>query len=460
MRTWWTNIGKIEAKIGEKIGEGRLRRGLIGLGVGVGAVVVGWAVWGSAGPSADAETIAQGRDLFLHEWQVNDKLAGEGDGLGPVFNARSCAACHTQGGVGGAGPNSANVINFQVHPRKGEPRVIEGVVHTAAVTDQCRETQHGVRQKFPVVPGETRTLSNNCVIHIPGFDPLRFESINTPALFGLGLIDDIPDRSIAWNRTRRNMAAVGSELRGQMDHVPAGRVRELSGGRVGKFGWKGQFASVEQFVATACAVEIGLSNPLVKQHKARLHGEDLHAQLDLDATQFAALVAYVESLPRPEQVLPSDEHGRLIAEKGAEVFNSVGCAECHIPDIGGVTGVYSDFLLYSLEGGDDPDDNGGSGYGPQIDPVPWPENVPEPEEWHTPPLWGVADSAPYFHDGRSPTLSDAIERHGGDARLVRERYRNLSPEDRTALVRFLQTLQAPRNAEPVAAAGDKERAGE
>jgi CxxC motif-containing protein (DUF1111 family) len=451
MRTWWTSIRSasirsVGTKIG-KIGGNGLRRGLIGLGVGVGAVVVGWAVWGSAGQTADAETLALGRELFVHEWEVGDKLAGEGDGLGPVFNARSCVACHTQGGVGGAGPNSANVVNFQVHPRKGEPRVIEGVVHRSAVTDECRETQSGVREKFPVVPGETRTI-NNCVIHVPGFDPLRFEAINTPPLFGLGLIDDIPDRSIAWNRTRRNVAAVGSEMRGVVDTIPAGRVRELPDGRVGKFGWKGQFASVEEFVATACAVEIGLSNPLVKQHAARLHGEDLHAKLDLNSTQFGALVAYIESLPRPEQVLPSDQHGRIMAEKGEEVFNSIGCAECHTPEIGGVSGVYSDFLLYSLEGGDDPDDEGG-GYGPQIDPVPWPDDVPQAEEWHTPPLWGVADSAPYFHDGRSPSLNAAIERHGGDARLVRERYRELPAEDRTALIRFLQTLKAPQNAEPV-----------
>jgi CxxC motif-containing protein (DUF1111 family) len=381
---------------------------------------------------------------------VGDKLAGAGDGLGPVFNARSCAACHTQGGVGGAGPNSANVITFQVHPREGEPRVFEGVVHAAAVTDECRETQGGVREKFPVVPGQLRTV-RGCTIRVPTFDPLRFESINTPALFGLGLIDDIPDRSIAWNRTRRNMAAVGDELRGVMDSVPAGRVRELPDGRVGKFGWKGQFASVEEFVATACAVEIGLSNPLVKQHKARFHGEDPEARLDLNSTQFTALVAYVESLPRPQQVLPTDEHGQLMAERGEEMFQSIGCTECHMPEIGGVVGVYSDFLLYQLED-DEPD--GGSGYGPQFDPAPWPEDVPEPEEWHTPPLWGVADSAPYFHDGRSPTLLAAIERHGGDARLVRERFRKLSPEDRTAVLRFLQTLRAPQEAEPVPA-GDR-----
>ena len=75
-----------------------------------------------------------------------------------------------------------------------------------------------------------------------------------------------------------------------------------------------------------------------------------------------------------------------------------------------------------------------------------PARHPRPEEWKTPPLWGVADSAPYFHDGNSPTLRDAIVRHGGDAASVTKAYQGLPRVDQEAVVAFLRTLKAPPDA--------------
>src|SRR5687767_6740594 len=69
--------------------------------------VVPWPSWRGP-PSASAAVKAKGHELFVHEWTPNDSLA-KGDGLGPVFNAASCVACHHQGGAGGAGPGPANV---------------------------------------------------------------------------------------------------------------------------------------------------------------------------------------------------------------------------------------------------------------------------------------------------------------------------------------------------------------
>ncbi|MGL6096865.1 MAG: di-heme oxidoredictase family protein, partial [Fimbriiglobus sp.] len=69
--------------------------------------------------------------------------------------------------------------------------------------------------------------------------------------------------------------------------------------------------------------------------------------------------------------------------------------------------------------------------------------------WKTPALWGVADSAPYFHDGGSATLEDAIVRHRGEAKGVTAAYQKLPPADKAALVAFLKTLKAPPDATPV-----------
>ena len=79
---------------------------------------------------------------------------------------------------------------------------------------------------------------------------------------------------------------------------------------------------------------------------------------------------------------------------------------------------------------------------------PLPDDYPKPDEWKTPPLWGVADSAPYFHDGASPTLETAIARHGGDALSVAKAYQSLPSVDQEAVVTFLRGLKAPRDAIP------------
>ncbi|WP_166829507.1 di-heme oxidoredictase family protein [Thalassoroseus pseudoceratinae] len=408
---------------------------------------IGLAWKAGQGYTPDRQSIALGQDLFTHAWEVNDELAAEGDGLGPVYNAESCVACHFQGGVGGAGPNSKNVLTFLVAPiDRGQP-VHEGVVHASAVSEECEETTALIRELFPPTPGGV-TNDGMCRVRVPSVDPLTFQTINTPALFGVGELSKITDQAITWNRWKRNLSMMGQEMRGNWNMIPTGEVRTLDDGRIGKLGWKGQFADLEEFVAVACAVEMGLSNPLKQQllprnaASARVNITDSSAKLDLDQQQFDALVAFVESLPRPEQVLPDDPEACQIIHEGEDAFHEVGCAECHTPSIGGVDGIYSDFLIYRIEPEENEGNNGG-GYGPPI-PDDWPEDIPEPAEWQTPPLWGVADSAPYFHDGKSPTLHAAIERHDGAAKLSRERYRKLSPHKRSAILRFLESLRAPQ----------------
>jgi cytochrome c peroxidase len=73
---------------------------------------------------------------------------------------------------------------------------------------------------------------------------------------------------------------------------------------------------------------------------------------------------------------------------------------------------------------------------------------PSPSEWRTPPLWGVADSAPYLHDGRSATLESAIVSHGGEASGVTNRYNSLSAFEKQSISSFLKTLRAPASDGP------------
>ena len=376
-----------------------------------------------------AERVAAGRVLFEHEWQPGDALAG-GDGLGPVFNEKSCVACHFQGGTGGAGPNSNNVAAFEVLPVKPRRDVIVGVVHASATQPELRELPEQVSQLFPIIPGGT-TVVAGCVTRTLDFDPVIEATINTPALFGAGLIDGLSAWAIHGEGLRRSAHGISENLNANFSVTPVGRVRDLSVGRVGKFGWKGQFASLEEFVASACAVELGLTNPLQAQSAPRQYREDADAALDMTARQLDELVSYVAALPRPVEVLPDDPDERARVMHGKSVFAAVGCADCHTPDLGG--------RLYEIE----PDPTTAAYTSVKL-PVELPGDHPKATEWKTPPLWGVADTAPYFHDGRSPTLMDAILRHKGAAKKSRHEFKKLPPNDRLALVAFLETLKAPR----------------
>ena len=211
------------------IGSG-LARLLRRVAVGLAVLTAAWAAWVLfpgmpvvGGPHASVQVKEVGLTIFEHDWKQGDPLAG-GDGLGPVFNERSCVACHFQGGVGGGGDVSKNVMAFEVHPVPGRPQVCEGIVHAFSISKDCSESRVGLNDFFHIVPGGLKIVGS-CFVEIRDFDPVRTESVNTTALFGAGWIDRISsrshspstpnsllqcDRQRACRRSRRNQARPGS----------------------------------------------------------------------------------------------------------------------------------------------------------------------------------------------------------------------------------------------------------
>jgi CxxC motif-containing protein (DUF1111 family) len=398
-------------------------------------------LWTKARPQAVDSSMAQaGEVLFKHDWKPNDTLTPEGDGLGPVFNATSCVACHNQVRPGGGGGLQHNVTTFTVRGHKpGQSR--EGVVHARSVSRV--ESLQDVHPDLPPVSAPTleqlvvlRARNNHCLQFPPG---VHISQRNTPALFGAKLIDEIPDRVIlATAKSQRLRWGLG---RSDDEGLPIGRALRLANGRVGKFGWKAQMASLSDFVRAACANELGLGNPsnaqpvpLYQPTAAKPRG------LDLTALQCDQLTAFCASLPRPEERLPQGMSA-ADAAAGKKLFNAIGCADCHMPKLGNVDGIYSDLLLHRMGR----DLVGGGSYGEP--PVRLPDSSnegPSPSEWRTPPLWGVADSAPYMHDGRAATVEEAIELHGGQGQKSAHRFAALPEADRQKLIGFLKTLRAPQ----------------
>jgi len=406
--------------------------------VPVGLRVLTWERPGSV--NLDPEMVEAGEVLFNHEWQPNDPLCPNGDGLGPVYNANSCAACHQQGGVGGGGGDGHNVLTFA--SRAGSSgQLREGVLHNFSTAEKFSETLQDLHTSLPASgalalmtkPGPMATLST------PSAD-VALSQRRTPALFGAGLIDAIPYRAIVANERKQRLR---QGMSGKEDDVPLGRLLHLGNGRVGKFGWKAQTATLSDFVQAACANELGLGNP--GQAQPTPLGDPGYRPVGLDLTlqQCDQITAFVASLPRPVEKAPIEPALRHSAVEGKALFSKMGCADCHTPTLGSVEGIYSDLLLHKM--GMDLSGSGSTYYGhPRPGPNLASADGPRPDEWRTPPLWGVADAAPYMHDGRAATLEDAILAHGGQGGRAQERYRNLGPEGQGHLLTFLGTLRAPQ----------------
>lgn len=341
------------------------------------------------------------------EFNNREDAAG---GLGPIFNRNSCAACHVQGGIGGAG--TINVTRF------GRT--------TNAVFDPLASLGGSLLQNMAIHPAAREVVPREANVVVRR---------QTTALFGLGLIEAIPDETI-----------LAGEFDGKSDGVlgRAAIITDVTTGieRVGRFGWKAQQATLLAFSADAYLNEMGVTNRFFPTENAPNGKADVLAAHDrvndpedtIDAQTGKADIDHSADFMRLLAPLPPRSL-TVNATAGQVLFTSTGCAVCHTPSM--TTGVnaiaalsekevalYSDLLLHDM---------GRLGDGiVQADAG--------AREMKTAPLWGVRVSPPYLHDGRAPTIDAAIRAHDGEALAARTRYTQLSAAQRQQLIEFVNSL--------------------
>jgi CxxC motif-containing protein (DUF1111 family) len=254
---------------------------------------------------------------------------------------------------------------------------------------------------------------------LPGDPPVRLpdeanviELRQPPTALGTGPLGRIAEVAILANEDPEDADQDGI----------SGVARRLPDGRIGRYGWKAQIPSALDFAADALLNENGLTVHASRSAFTRADDGDAWPDPELDDPALDDLVFYLEHLGPPIPVAPADP---AAAARGAETFEEVGCASCHVPELDGVP-LYSDLLLHDVW----PDPMGVVDQEPGVLPT----------EFRTPPLWGIRDTAPYLHDGSAPDLPAAIVGHGGEAEGARDAFQALTAAEQAELVEFLRAL--------------------
>ena len=387
--------------------------------------------------SADLAAFNAGKDTFN---EVDDVKAG----LGPRFNADSCAGCHAQPAVGGSSPG----VNPQIlaatrngaHNRIPPFIMQNGPVRVARMRRNADGSAAGGVVDLFTIAG--RVDAPGCVAEQPDFNQLAHNNnltfrIPTP-VFGGGLIESIPDSTL--------MANLAANSVGKASHGIKGRFNTNGNdGTITRFGWKAQNKSLIIFAGEAYNVEQGVSNEVFPQERDNIPGcmfntspED-YTHFDSgtvagswsDTVQFANFMRYLA----PPQTAPSTDS----TSRGAQSFAQVGCAMCHTPSM--TTGpstrpalsnqpvpLYSDLALHHMGNGlDDAVSQGAAGT----------------DEFRTAPLWGLGQRLFFLHDGRTSNLLDAIAAHasaGSEATQVVNQFTGLQPQQKQDLLNFLRSL--------------------
>ena len=354
-------------------------------------------------PQPYATLIQADLDRFEDGLREFAEIDGPAEGLGPVFNGASCAECHSVPTVGGSNPRNETRFGrtgpggvFDPMPGFGGSLIQERGITVGA----CSVSGEGVPPAATIV-GRRQTT----------------------ALFGLGLVDAIPDERIL--RYADEGDANGDGISGRPN---------LIGGRVGRFGWKSQVVSLHDFAGNAYLNEMGITNPDFPTESSPQGGPvtcDTVADPEDDGTNVTAFADFM-TLLAPLPTGPKSRDLRL----GRSVFRRLRCQVCHIDRLR--TGihpvkalhhrrarVFSDLLLHDM----------GPALGDGIE-----QGQATGTEFRTAPLWGVSQSAPYLHDGRAATLEDAIVAHAGEGQAARDAFLGLTPGERVLLLTYLNAL--------------------
>ena len=412
-----------------------------------------------------------GDGVFRKLWVSAPSSTTSSDGLGPLFNARSCQSCHLKDGRGRPPAPGEEAISMflrvSIPPQTAEQREALDSLKLAVIPDPTYGTQ---LQNYAVqgVPAEGRMhiehvdvpvrFADGEVVHLQKpvysaadlqYGPLHPQAMLSarvaPPMIGVGLLEAIDaDDILTWADPDDGN---GDGISGRPNQVWS---VEQQRPMLGRFGWKAGEPSIAQQSAHAFAGDIGISSPLAPDPwgdctepenacRSAPHGVYADKRFEVAPDMFELLVFYSRNLAVPARRKVGDK--RVL--EGKRLFYASGCASCHRPkyvtrrDLAlpeqshQLIWPYTDLLLHDM----------GEGLADGR-----PEGLASGSEWRTPPLWGIGLTATvsghtqFLHDGRARNLLEAILWHGGEAEAARQRVVAMPKAEREALLAFLNSL--------------------
>ncbi|WP_243405110.1 di-heme oxidoreductase family protein [Pelagivirga sediminicola] len=411
-----------------------------------------------------------GNGLFRKIWVSSPSSTLASDGLGPLFNARSCQRCHIKDGRGHP-PEDGDDNAVSMFLRVSIPDDAAAITEIEEYLGTAPDPTYGTQLQdhaLPGIPAEYRMqiayeeipveLSGGQVASLRsptytaadlGYGPLHADAMLSPRvapqMIGLGLLEAIPAADIlAWEDPGD---ADGDGISGRANIVWS---VEYDMPMLGRFGLKAGTPTVREQSAGAFAGDIGISNPLFADPfgecttiqdacQTAPHGDGDDREFEVDAEGLDLVTFYSRNLGVPAR---RDVAAPQVL-RGKQVFHQTGCASCHRPKF--VTHrlndqpeqsfqliwPYTDMLLHDM--GEGLADNR-------------PEARANGREWRTPPLWGigltgrVSGHTYFLHDGRARSLLEAVLWHGGEAQTARDTVAAMPPDDRAALIAYLESL--------------------
>jgi CxxC motif-containing protein (DUF1111 family) len=368
----------------------------------------------AASGSSEAKTIGDPlpflslyqRRLFFQGSAVFQREFTPATGLGPLFNNNSCAQCHEDPVIGGVGEEVETHATAYAGGVCSDLASVGGPVVQDSVTPALHAAL-GINGE-PLPPGATASGRRT-----------------TPSILGFGLLDAVPEEVILSHADPDDRNHDGI----------SGRPNRAANGHVGRFGRKAQVDRLSAFNAVAFIMEMGITNP-DNQIEQTVGGNPLPAGVDptpepeITQTDVDAASAFVQLLAPPRERALT-----LETAFGRKVFVEIGCAGCHLPGLrtgpnrifalsNRVVHAYTDLLLHDM--------------GPALADICL--GLAEPSEFRTEPLMGLRFKTAFLHDGRAPTIEEAIRQHAGEGARAQSRFVALGPLGRAALLKVLSRL--------------------
>ena len=397
-----------------------------------------------------------GKSFFNENWIVAPASPVARDGLGPLFNARSCSSCHLHDGRSAPPPPGVPMTAMLLRLSLPGVGAHGGVLPEPTYGGQFQgnaipaaKAEGDALVRYEEVPGQyadgtAYSLRRpRYVLTNLNYGPLVPGTLVSPRvapiMAGAGLLEAIPEAAILAlaDATDRD----GDGIRGRPNRVWDARAKRVA---LGRFGWKAEQPTVFQQTATAFNEDIGITSTLLPEENFT-PAQRIPAGLasggspEISDKILHDVVLYARLLAVPAR-RGADKPDVL---RGEKLFTDLGCAKCHtpqfttgsVPDLPELSRLriqpYSDLLLHDM--GDELSDRR-------------PSFAAGGNDWRTPPLWGlgliekVNGHTNLLHDGRARGLAEAILWHDGESAKSRDQFRALPAADRRALLVFLNSL--------------------